>query len=147
VREFDRARRLVKHAIDHRMVAKRIGSGLVMLRDERVREFGPVELQSLANQLTDPNYRIFVERGEIHVMNRDGYWRGCDPFELFDQFTAHSRPLEPSHAFYLGYELSKAVTAVTLGKQYTQDQALQWGFLTVSEQSAIERRHAFERRG
>ena len=91
---------------------------------------------------TDPNYRIFVERGEIHVMNRDGYWRGGDPFELFEQFTAHSRPLEPSHAFYMGYELSKAVTALTLGKQYTQDQALQWGFLTVPEQSAIERRHA-----
>jgi dihydropteroate synthase-like protein len=142
VREFDRARRLVKYAIDCRTVAKRIGSGLVMLRDERVREFGENELQSLARQLTDPNYRIFVERGEIHVMNRDGYWRGADPFELFDQFTANARPLEPSHAFYLGYELSKAVTALTLGKQYTQDQTLQWGMLTVAERSAIERRHA-----
>lgn len=142
VAEFDRARRLVKYAIDERTVAKRIGAGLVMLRDERLREYGAAELQALANQLTDPNYRIFVERGEIHVMNRDGYWRGRDPFELFDRFTAGSKPLEPSHAFYLGYELSKAVTALTLGKQYTQDQALQWGILTVPETSAIERRHA-----
>ena len=142
VQEFDRARRLVKHAVDHRTVAKRVGSGLVMLRDERVREFGAAELQSLANQLTDPNYRIFVERGEIHVMNRDGYWRGRDPYLLFEQFTAGARPLEPAHAFYLGCELSKAVTALTLGKQYTQDQALQWGILTVPEQSALDRRHA-----
>jgi hypothetical protein len=32
------------------------------------------------------------------------------------------------------------VTALTLGKQYTQDAALRWGFLTVPEKSAIERR-------
>ena len=39
------------------------------------------------------------------------------------------------HAFYLGYEFAKAVTALTLGKNYTQDQALRWGFLTVPETS------------
>ena len=40
----------------------------------------------------------------------------------------------PAHAFYLGYELAKAVTALTLGKNYLQDQALRWGFLTAAEQ-------------
>lgn len=142
VMEFNRARRLVKHAIDRRTLAKHAGAGLVMLRDERVREFGAAELESLAGRLTDPNYRIFVERGEIHVMNRDGYWRGNDPFELYEQLAAAAPPLEPSHAFYLGYELSKAMTSLTLGKQYTQDEALQWGMLTVPEPSALDRRHA-----
>ena len=142
VQEFALARRLVKHALDHRTLAKRVGAGLVMLRDERVREFGEPELQSLANQLTDPNYRIFVERGEIHVMNRDGYWRGRDPFELFDRFAADSGPPDAPHAFYLGYELAKAMTALTLAKQYTQDQPLQWGCLTINEPSAHERRKA-----
>jgi hypothetical protein len=32
------------------------------------------------------------------------------------------------------------VTALTLGKQYTQDEALNWGFLTIPEVSAHERR-------
>jgi len=32
-------------------------------------------------------------------------------------------------------EFAKAVTALTLGKNYTQDQALRWGFLTVAEVS------------
>lgn len=142
VKEFDRARRLVKHAVDHRTPAKHIDSGLVMLRDPKVLEYGAEELAALAGQLTDPNYRIFVERGEIHVMNRDGCWRGRDAFELFDRFSAAAgAPLEASHAFYLGYELAKAVTALTLGKQYTQDQALLWGMLTVPETSAHERRH------
>jgi hypothetical protein len=43
--------------------------------------------------------------------------------------------IDPSHAFYLGYEMAKAVTALTLGKNYVQDQALRWGFLTAPEQS------------
>jgi dihydropteroate synthase len=142
VKEFDRARRLVKHADEHRTPAKHVDAGLVMLRDPKVLEYGEEELAALAGQLTDPNYRIFVERGEIHVMNREGYWRGRDAFELFDRFSAAGgTPLEASHAFYLGYELAKAVTALTLGKQYTQDQALQWGMLTVAEASAHERRH------
>ncbi|MFO1093516.1 MAG: hypothetical protein U0992_09415 [Planctomycetaceae bacterium] len=88
VREFDIARRLVKHAIDHGTPAKHVDSKLVLLRDPQVQEFGDAELLELAAGLTDPNFRIFVERGEMHVMNRDGYWRGTDPFELFDQFSA-----------------------------------------------------------
>jgi len=46
-----------------------------------------------------------------------------------------SRPIEPDHAFYLGYEMAKAVIALQLGKQYHQDQALDWGLLTTEEKS------------
>ena len=139
VRELDAARRMVKYAVGEDRLPKHVDSSLVMLRDSQVRELGAQTLTELASQLRDPNYRIFVERGEIHMMNRNGYWRGTDANELFSQLTAH-RDLEPSHAFYLGYELSKAVTALTLGKQYFQDQALQWGILTVPEASARMRR-------
>ena len=41
--------------------------------------------------------------------------------------------MDPNHAFYLGYEMAKAVTALTLGKDYRQDQALDWGYLTKPE--------------
>ena len=140
VREFDIARRLVHHAVEHQVLPKRVDSSLVMLRDPRLNVAGEEALADLAARLTDPNYRVFVERGEIHVMNRDGYWHGTDAFELFDQFSAAGSRIDPAHAFYLGYELSKATTALTLGKQYTQDEALQWGFLTVPEKSAHERR-------
>src|SRR3712207_9458005 len=68
------------------------------------------------------------------------------PFELFDQFSAAGSGIDPAHAFYLGYELAKAVTALTLGKQYTQDEALHWGFLTVPEKSAHERRKGGDRK-
>ena len=54
---------------------------------------------------------------------------------------------DPSHAFYLGYELMKARTALTLSKTYRQDQALEWGFLTVPEVSHIARRGSREHDG
>ena len=49
---------------------------------------------------------------------------------------ARQESIDPAHAFYLGYEMAKAVTALTLGKNYVQDQALRWGFLTVPEVSS-----------
>jgi dihydropteroate synthase-like protein len=140
VREFDIARRLVKHAIDHHTLPKHVDGSLIMLRDPQTSEYGEETLAAMAAQLSDPNFRIFVERGQIHVMNRHGYWRGTDAFELFDEFVQQTQAIDASHAFYLGYELAKAVTALTLGKQYTQDQALRWGFLSVPETSAHERR-------
>lgn len=143
VAEFDLARRLVCHCVRARVLPKHLDSRLVMLRDARLPIRDEDELQDLAGRLTDPSYRIFVERGEIHVMNRDGYWRGRDAFELFDRMLADSQAeLDVAHAFYLGYELAKAVTALTLGKKYEQDEALSWGFLTVPETSAHARRKA-----
>jgi dihydropteroate synthase-like protein len=130
VQEFDLARRQVRYSISERSLPKHVDSRLVMLRDSHQREMGEEVLVELAGQLKDPNYRIFAERGELHVMNRDGYWRGTDPFELFAQVrTAASSTLDEGHAFYIGYELCKAATALVLGKTYIQDQSLRWGFL------------------
>lgn len=135
VREFDLARRLVFHAVRNRVLPKRLDSRLVMLRDPKVHESGEAALQELARNLSDRNYRIFAERGELHVLNGSVYLQGSDPFALFEQLLASDPRLDPAHAFYLGYEFSKAMTALTLGKSYAQDQALRWGFLTVPEVS------------
>ena len=139
VKEFDLARRVVRHSITNRALPKHVGSQLVMLRDVKVHELGEAGLRRLAEQIRDANFRIFVERGELHLLNRDGHWHGTDPFELFDDIT-QTVPIDSAHSFYLGYELAKATTALTLGKQYRQDEALQWGFLTIPEVSAHERR-------
>jgi hypothetical protein len=71
----------------------------------------------------------------------NGHFRlsDSDPFELFDKIQA-VEPLDASHAFYLGYEMSKAVTALTLGKIYRQDAALNWGHFTRPEESHLKRR-------
>ena len=140
VKEFDLARRLVRHSIQNRVLPKHLGGELVLLRDPRLHELGEDGLRQIAGRLTDPNFRIFAERGEVHLMNRDGYWHGPDPYEVFDRMRTEVGTLNAEHAFYLGMELCKARTALTLGKQYRQDESLRWGFLTVEEVSAIARR-------
>jgi dihydropteroate synthase-like protein len=143
VRELDLARRLAYYAVQHHVPPKRIDAGLVMLRDPKVHEHGPATLEEMARLITDPNFRIFAERGEIHLMNSRGYLHGSDPFILFDQLQ-RSNDIDPAHAFYLGYEMAKAVTALTLAKDYRQDQALDWGFLTRPESSHRSRQYKSE---
>lgn len=140
VREFDIARRLVKHAIGERALVKHWGTSLRLLRAEKLSEPGAEALEEMARQLTDPNVRIFVNAGRLHLMNRDGHWRGDDPFDVFERFLAESSGVDAAHAFYLGYEMAKATTALTLGKQYAQDEPLDWGFLTRPETSRHDRR-------
>lgn len=135
VREFDLARRLVFHAVREKVLPKRLEPNLVLLRDPKVHEAGATALRELAERVTDRNYRIFAERGEIHVLNGSVYLHGADPFAVFAELAARDPKLDAAHAFYLGYEFAKAVTALTLGKNYEQDRALRWGFLTVPEVS------------
>jgi dihydropteroate synthase-like protein len=138
VRELDLARRLVYHACTHRVLPKHLEPNLVLLRDPRLRVQGQPNLDELAARITDRNFRLFAERGRLHVINGDMHLEGDDPFVLFDEMQRRSE-IDASHAFYLGYEMAKAVTALTLGKNYTQDQALKWGFLTVPERSHRDR--------
>jgi dihydropteroate synthase-like protein len=135
VREFALARRLVHHAVKEKVVPKRLEPELILLRDPKLHVHGEAALKELAERITDRNYRIFAERGELHVLNGSMYLRGTDPFELFAEMQKSDLKMDASHAFYLGYELAKAVTALTLGKNYEQDRALRWGFLTVPEAS------------
>jgi dihydropteroate synthase-like protein len=135
VKEFALARRLVFHAVKEKVVPKRLEPDLVLLRDTKLRVHGEVALKELAERITDRNYRLFAERGELHIINGSVYLRGTDPFFLFQQMLERDPKLDASHAFYLGYEFAKAVTALTLGKDYVQDRALRWGFLTVPETS------------
>jgi dihydropteroate synthase len=138
VREIDLARRLAHHAVVRRTLPKHVDPRLVMLRDPEVAEFGVENLEELQRRIRDPNWRIFAEAGMIHALNNQHLLRDTDPFRLFDQMGV----ADASHAFYLGYEMMKARTALTLSKTYRQDQALEWGFLTVPEDSHIERRKA-----
>jgi dihydropteroate synthase len=134
VRELDLARRLMYHACSHRVLPKHVEPNLVMLRDPKLRSHEEAMLAELAARITDRNFRLFAERGLLHVLNNQMFLQGTDPFALFAQMCERA-DIDPSHAFYLGYEMAKAVTALTLGKNYVQDQALRWGFLTVEESS------------
>ena len=141
VRECDLARRLARYAVTHHLVPKHVEPGLLILRDPRVLEHGPEGLEELASAIEDPSCRIFAEGGRLHVISAGSHFEGQDPYDLFEQVLAQrDQPIDPSTAFYLGYEMAKAVTALTLGKTYRQDEALNWGMLTVPELSRRQRR-------
>jgi len=141
VKECDLARRLVHYAVRHRVLPKHLESRLVMLRDAKVLEHGCKMLDQLAAAITDHSYRIFSEGGKLHVVTAGQHLEGTDPFDLFERLRPQApSPIDASHAFYLGYEMAKAVTALTLGKNYRQDEALDWGMLTVRELTRLERR-------
>jgi dihydropteroate synthase-like protein len=143
VRECDLARRLVYHSIQQQVLPKHVEPRLTMLRDTEVLEDGDAQLDELAANIRDRNYRIFAEGSQLHALASGQHLADKDPYELFEKMlSASDKPIDASHAFYLGYEMSKAVTALTLGKQYRQDQALDWGFLTRQEISHRERKAA-----
>ena len=134
VRECALARALAWHAVTHRTLPKHVEPRLITLRAGKPQTHGPEVLDQLAAAIRDPNFRIFAERGMIHLVGAGIHLESRDPFALFDELQAAGRTnVDPSHAFYLGYEMAKAVTALTLGKDYRQDQPLDWGFLTQPE--------------
>ncbi len=129
VREIDVARRLMYYAVRNREVPKRIDDRLVTLKDPKILAYSEAELRELQAQVTDPNFRIFTDGNTITVFNRDLFVRGTDPMTIFAQLSVD----EATHAFYLGRELMKAKTAITLGKTYRQEGALNWGYLTPAD--------------
>jgi len=134
VQECDLARRLVHHAVTQKTLPKHVEPGLVTLRGGKPQQHGDEALDRLAAAIRDPNFRVFAERGKIHLVGRGLHLAARDPFALFDLLPERGRDdVDPSHAFYLGYEMAKAATALTLGKDYRQDQALDWGYLTEPE--------------
>jgi dihydropteroate synthase-like protein len=157
VQECDLARRLVYHAIRSRIPPKHIEPRLVALRDPKVHEFGSHNLARLAEQIRDNNFRLYAEEGELHLVGAGIHLAERDPFMLFERLMnpgfggrsdTHPSPanVDPSHAFYLGYELAKASIALTLGKEYRQDEALNWGYLTQLEESHRLRKSAAKQR-
>jgi dihydropteroate synthase len=126
VREIDVARRLMYHAVSHKALPKGVDDRLVTVKDPTVLAYNESELRELQRAVTDPNFRIFADRDTVTVFNNEKFVRGTDIHEIFRQLEVR----EATHAFYLGRELMKARLAITLGKTYRQEGALQWGYLT-----------------
>ena len=126
VRELDLARKLMHYALLNRVLPKGLEDGLVALKDTPFETYSEAELRDMQRRVRDKNYRIFANREWIFVFNRETFLRGIDPHKLFAALDAP----DPGHAFYLGRELERAALAVLLGKKYTQESPLRWGYLS-----------------
>ena len=132
VRELDLARKLMHYALLNRVLPKGLEDGLVALKDTPFETYSEAELRDMQRRVRDKNYRIFANREWIFVFNRETFLRGKDPHRLF---AALDVP-DPGHAFYLGRELERAALAVRLGKKYTQESPLRWGYLSEAPDEA-----------
>lgn len=126
VREIDVARRLMHYAVTRQTIPKGVDDRLVTIKDPTILTYSESELRELQSNITDPNFRIFADQNGITVLNRDRIVRGTEIQEIFAQLDVE----DASHAFYLGKELARASLAMTLGKTYRQEGALEWGYLT-----------------
>lgn len=141
VAECDLARRLMYYAIRHRVLPKHLEPRLVTLRDPQLFAPDAGEFERLADTIKDHNYRIFAADSEVHLVSANLHLSDRDPFKLFARLLDTSPSnVDPGHAFYLGFEMAKAAIALALDKQYRQDEALDWGYLTVAEE-----RHRLQR--
>lgn len=143
VRECDLARRMVHYAVGQGVPPKRLDDRLVVTRDAKLLPVDTEALAELARKIRDPNFRIFADGQSIHALGARKHFQNEDPFELFDEIEQMNyRSMDVSHAFYLGFEMCKALIANQLGKNYEQDESLNWGYLTANE----KKRHRLARK-
>jgi dihydropteroate synthase-like protein len=127
VQEHDDARRMMYAAKVDSALPKGYGRALLQVHDRSPFPNTSAEIDEIAAQVRDANFRIDTADDGIHVFNRDGRHVATDAFSLFDRLGVEK---DGPHAFYLGAELMKAEIAFRLGKRYAQDEPLDWGCAT-----------------
>jgi dihydropteroate synthase-like protein len=127
VQEHDAARRIMFAARNDESLPKDYGSMLLQIRDRNPFASKPEEINQMAANVRDRNFRIETAEDGIHVYNNAGHHVAQDAMSLFPKLGVEA---DGAHAFYLGTELMKAETAYRLGKRYVQDEPLDWGVAT-----------------
>lgn len=124
IKEADIARRMMFAAREDSSLPRDFSSDLLVSHSRRPFPDTVEDINELAGNIKDPNYRIKVAEQGIFMFNRDGLMQNTDPFSFYSQLDLKD---DTGHAFYLGAELAKAQIAWQLGKRYTQDEELEWG--------------------
>ncbi|EEF27186.1 conserved hypothetical protein [Ricinus communis] len=138
VAEADVARRIMLAAHEDKRLPRDYSNGLLGLHDRRPFTYTSEEIQALAAQVKDPNFRIQISEQGVHIYNRNGLHSDIDPFRLYPMLDVDE---DGSHAFYLGVELARAQIAWQLKKRYSQDEELQWGCNTAEPDSRGRTEH------
>jgi dihydropteroate synthase-like protein len=136
IEEHDAARRMLFAAREDSSLPRNYGAALLQLHDRRPFPNSTAEIEELAGQVKDLNFRIETASDGIHVYNSAGRHFARDAFSLFPKLGVEG---DAAHAFYLGAELMKAEIAWRLGKRYVQDDPLDWGAAVSREREDLTR--------
>ena len=124
VEEHDVARRILFAARSDGALPRGYHPGLLQMHDRKPFPASVEDIEALAAEVRDVNFRIVTAEDGIHVFNGKGHAVAADAFELFAGLGVEA---DGAHAFYLGAELMKAEIAWRLGKRYVQDEPLHLG--------------------
>ncbi|RWN69384.1 MAG: dihydropteroate synthase [Mesorhizobium sp.] len=124
IEEHDIARRILFAAKNDGALPRSYHPGLLQVHDRKPFTASSGDIDALAAEVRDTNFRIMTAEDGIHVFNGKGHAVATDAFELFAGLGVEA---DGAHAFYLGAELMKAEIAWRLGKRYVQDEPLAWG--------------------
>jgi dihydropteroate synthase-like protein len=124
IEEHDLARRILFAAKSDGALPRGYHPGLLQIHDRKPFAASIEDIDTLAAEVRDANFRIVTAEDGIHVFNSKGHAVAKDAFELFAGLGVER---DGAHAFYLGAELMKAEIAWRLGKRYAQDEPLAWG--------------------
>jgi hypothetical protein len=117
-------------AARHQTLPKGMSDALMTVHAKHPFPDTPQEIEQIAGQVRDANFRVQVSASGLHVYNRDGLRIGQGAYELWPQLKLEH---DANHAFYMGVELAHAEIAWRLGKRYVQDQPLDWGCAVATE--------------
>jgi dihydropteroate synthase-like protein len=132
VEEHDAARRLMFAAREDQALPKEYDAGLLQIHDVAPFVATPDEVNAIAEQVRDTNFRIETAEDGIHVYARGFHQIKRDAFDFFPDLHVEE---DGAHAFYLGAELTKAEIALRLGKRYIQDEPLDFGVAAPRQRS------------
>lgn len=124
IKETDRARKLMFFAKENERLPVGIDNSLMCLTDRKPLRADKKEIDHIKSLVKDKNYRIMLGSNGVNIFNSEIHTIGLDPYDFYNYVDVKD---DPSHAFYLGVELSKAQIAIQLGKEYNQDNELKWG--------------------
>lgn len=124
VEEHDLARRILFSARRDGSLPRGYHAGLLQVHDRKPFPSSSEDIEELAREVRDRNFRIMTAPDGVHIFNSQGHHVARDTFELFPKLGVET---DGAHAFYLGAELAKAEIAWRLGKRYSQDEPINWG--------------------
>ncbi len=137
IKEADTARKLMFYAKQNQRLPVGISKELYCLSDKKINRPDHKELKHVKSLIKDKNYRIELSEQGINLFNSEIFRVGKDPFDFYEFLNVEN---DSSHAFYLGVELARAQIAFQLGKNYYQDNELNWGIAAEKKSEDLFRR-------
>ncbi len=124
IKEVDKARKLMFYAKKNQRLPIGIDNSLICLSDRKPNRMSQDEIEEIKLLVKDKNFRIILTDRGINIFNSDMHKISIDPYDFFSALNIDG---DSSHSFYLGVELARAQIAFQLGKNYSQDNELEWG--------------------